>query len=360
MFRTELVSPDWLLLDPRNPRLFVDNSEYICGEDDDYSMEWVQDELLEKLENEPQHKLAELKHSIRTRGFEPFSDIYVRPYGDWYLVFEGNRRTASIKSLLKEYETDGLEEDILESISSIPVKILECPEDEMDEHIQRILTTLHLNPSLQWQPMQQAFQFYQMYLKLLKGKKGLDDNVFVKDNYYIRKLSDQLGYERKQIVPELQVYCLYKQLRDCEYTIDGTMYSMLKEVLAKRTLSENYFEFDYETYEMSEPGMDYLYATCLDKDRPITKPQQVATLHKCVTLGRTDLLDLLASHETDHDSVKSEVSDTEKEAAFSKGLEKIERELSKLIYQRPSAEETRLIRKILSHSENLASLIAKR
>ena len=356
MFRNEWVSPEYLLLDPRNPRLFVDDSDYICGEGDDYSNEWIQEELILKLETEPQHKLDELKRSIRTRGFEPFSDIYVRPYGDWYLVFEGNRRTASIKSLLRNEAAD-LDQGVLESLSSVPVKILECDESEMDDSIQRILTTLHLNSSLQWQPMQQAFQFYQMYLKQLQQKRGYNGDGFIKDNYYIKKLAQQLGYERKQVVPELQVYCLYKQLRDNEYTIDGTMYSMLKEVLAKRTLARDYFEFDFDDYLMSELGMEYLYETCLDPDRPISKPQQVATLNKCVTIGRTDLLDLLANHQTDHDLVKAEMQGSVQEAAFSKGLEKIERELSKLVLQSPDAGETRVIKTILKHTENLSRLI---
>lgn len=358
MFKNEFVSPDYLLLDPRNPRLFVDESEYICGEGDDYSNDWIQEELISKLENDPKHQLEDLKHSIRTRGFEPFSDIYVRPYGDWYLVFEGNRRTASIKSLI-ENESLELDQSVRSSLSTVPVKVLDCDESEMEETIERILTTLHLNSALQWQPMQQAFQFYQMYLKQLQRKRGYNGTGFVKDNTYIKRLAQQLGYERKQVVPELQVYCLYKQLRDNEYTIDGTMYSMLKEVLAKRTLAKDYFEFDFEEYLMSDLGMEYLYATCLDPGRPITKPQQVATLNKCVTVGRTDLLDLLANHEIDHDSVKTEMQGAVQEAAFSRGLEKIERELGKLVLQPPDAEETRVIKTILQHTENLSRLIGK-
>tara|TARA_Y100000588_G_scaffold107970_1_gene118306 strand:+ start:8697 stop:9788 length:1092 start_codon:yes stop_codon:yes gene_type:complete len=352
-FKNDHLSPDDLLLDPRNPRLFVDESDYICDEDDDYSEDWIQKELLDMLQDQPQHKLQELKHSIREKGFEPFSDIYVRPYGDYYLVFEGNRRTASIKTLLED-EADNLSEDVLESLEEIPVKILDCAEEDQDEVIDSILTTLHLNSSLQWQPMQQAFTYYRMYMELLYGRHGKNTGKFVSKNNYENKLSKQVGRERKDVVQELRVYRLYKQFRDTDYAIDGTMYSMLKEILAKRTMAEEYFEFNFSTFTMSEAGMSYLYPMCLGEGRPISQPKQASLLLKCHTTGRQDLLDQLADQEISFDEAKNELDSTVQANAYEKSLSKINSEFDKLIHKTNFTDsEASLVEKILKHAENL-------
>jgi hypothetical protein len=330
MFRHISLPPEKLILDPRNPRLFVDEADYICAEGDDYSAPWVQIELQRRLESEPQHKLKDLKHSIRTKGFEPFSDIYVRQYGSAFLVFEGNRRTASIKSLL-QHDREKLSAEALRSLREIPVKVLECPEESVEETVQGILTTLHLNGALQWQPMQHAFQYYKMYLELLSKRRPGSASAFEVSNYYINKLSDQLGRQRKDVVPEVQVYCLYKQLRDSDYAIDGTMYSMLKELLGRRGLASEYFEFDYSTYTMSEAGMSYLHQICLCAERTISEPRQIRFLYLCHKHERWDLLEGLASHDLGLNEVRREVEMAADEDAFLGSLQKIERECAKLV-----------------------------
>jgi len=358
-FELAQVSPDSLLLDPRNPRLFVDDSEYICDEHDDFAQKWIQEELLNALQSNRHHKLNELMHSIRTKGFEPFSDIYVYEYGGHFLVFEGNRRTASIKTLLRDEES-GLEPEVRESLEWIPVKILQCKESDREDIISKILTTLHLNSSLQWQPMQQAFQYYQMYLKELQSRRGARNGTFEVKNYYINKLADHLGRQRKHVVPELQVYCLYKQFRDHDYAIDGTMYSMLKEVLSKRTLCEQYFEFDYTTYEMSESGLEYLYYICLDKGRPVSEPRQVGVLHKCASLNRYDLINSLAEQETDIHTVKEQIQAIAEEGSYERSLTKIEKEFSRMILKTElSAEELRLAQKIIKHAKQLEKTLSQ-
>ena len=163
-FRNDNLKPSDLLLDPRNPRLFVDESDYLCDEDDDYAAPHLQRTLRQTLESKKEHKLDELILNIRSKGFQPFSDIYVYAYNGKFLVFEGNRRTAAIKYLI-ENEWDELDEEVKESLEEIPAKVVQYSnKQELVTIMDDILATTHLNPSLQWQPMQQAFSYYRKYM----------------------------------------------------------------------------------------------------------------------------------------------------------------------------------------------------
>ena len=116
------VNAEDLLLDPRNPRIIEDPSKYICSKNADYSDQWIQDETLDAIQK-GKFNVNKLKKSIKSNGYLNIDSIFVKRYGKHsYLVLEGNRRTAAIKGLLHE---KGLEQNVLQSIQKIPVKVLE-------------------------------------------------------------------------------------------------------------------------------------------------------------------------------------------------------------------------------------------
>lgn len=87
-FKTQMISPDELVLDAKNPRLyngrsFNDNAEHT--------------ELVKALSDTAD--LEELIKSISENGYMSIEPLIVMKKGDKYVVLEGNRRLAAVKLL---------------------------------------------------------------------------------------------------------------------------------------------------------------------------------------------------------------------------------------------------------------------
>src|SRR5687767_5396321 len=103
------VEPEQLLLDPNNYR-FHNLETYRRVNPNKYADDNVQTKTLRFLQSTPEFELQALKDSIATNGFVPLEHIVVEEYdiqGDkkLYLVVEGNRRAAAIKTLLEEVKS---------------------------------------------------------------------------------------------------------------------------------------------------------------------------------------------------------------------------------------------------------------
>ena len=83
----ELVSPEKLILHPRNPRLTASESDYFCEKDADYTQAWVQNDIKKELSTNPSHGLNGLIKSIKVNGFLDINSIVVKKYRGNYLVF---------------------------------------------------------------------------------------------------------------------------------------------------------------------------------------------------------------------------------------------------------------------------------
>ena len=123
-FKNTYLPASQLCLDPRNQRLFVNENDFLCNKDDDYSDPNLQTQIEDILKSKKEHQLDKLILSIKLKGFQPFSDIYVYPYNDnKFIVFEGNRRTTAIKHLWKSDDYDDLDDRVQESLDAVPVKV---------------------------------------------------------------------------------------------------------------------------------------------------------------------------------------------------------------------------------------------
>ena len=135
------LSPDVLYLDPNNPRLLDapigDGQERIP---DIVALDpLVQDGLVTRLRNE--EEVQSLVTRIRSMGFvSSFERIVVRPSVEdaaKYLVLEGNRRVAAVKTILAnraQYLT--LTDKVQESINAIQVVLYEGDDPDVAWQIQ--------------------------------------------------------------------------------------------------------------------------------------------------------------------------------------------------------------------------------
>jgi ParB-like chromosome segregation protein Spo0J len=157
-FDSRDIPIDNLLLDPNNYR-FLDSPGYKKKASSRFHEDKVQQRTLSDLE--ASYQVADLKQSIISNGFVPMERIIVVPYAgkpDSYLVVEGNRRVASLKSLLREHDEGviSLREDQLESYKSVPCIVLKATGAEL-KHAERVIMGIrHVAGPKEWGAYQQA------------------------------------------------------------------------------------------------------------------------------------------------------------------------------------------------------------
>jgi hypothetical protein len=170
-FEPKEISVAKLLLDPNNYR-FLDRKKFKRKALNRFHEDSVQRATLESLEQT--YQLDELKHSILTNGYVPMERIIVVPYQSkpgYFLVVEGNRRVASLKSILKE-EQDGvtsLTASQRSSFSEVPCAILKSRGSSL-KHAERVIMGIrHIAGPKQWAAYQQA-----LLVSELKDEESLE------------------------------------------------------------------------------------------------------------------------------------------------------------------------------------------
>ena len=137
-----------------------------------YGEAGVQDKAYRLLRETESFELESLKESIASNGYVPIEQIVVEKYdGEGneakYVVVEGNRRTAAVKSLLEE-NTDGarqLAEQVLASLQSIPVVEIVGTPEERKAYQQTLMAIRHVAGVKEWGPYQQARLIVELYDK---------------------------------------------------------------------------------------------------------------------------------------------------------------------------------------------------
>lgn len=163
------VSPNQLLLDPNNYR-FQDLEGYRKVVRNRYAEAGVQERALRTLSDTPAFNLRALRESIISNGFVPFEQIAVEKMpGDadpaLYVVIEGNRRVAAIKTILADERAGAIDlrEDVAESLRQISVLEVQGTEAERSHYQKTLMAIRHVAGIKEWGPYQQARLVVEMY-----------------------------------------------------------------------------------------------------------------------------------------------------------------------------------------------------
>jgi hypothetical protein len=157
-FSTADINLEKLLLDPNNYR-FLDRKNFKKKVINRFHEEKVQASTLENLEHH--YQLDELKNSILVNGYVPMERIIVTPYKegtDLYLVVEGNRRVAALKSLLKDAAEGvlAIAPAEVDSLSKVPCAVLKS-KGSILKHAERVIMGIrHIAGPKEWGAYQQA------------------------------------------------------------------------------------------------------------------------------------------------------------------------------------------------------------
>jgi len=144
-----------LFLDPNNPRFLDFEDEIGIVPDQRISENEVQLHALERISR---FDLRELKDSMSEVGFLPMDKMVVRPIGeDNYVVVEGNRRLAAVKSLLQDQQRGReLPKELLEQLQTVEVLVLETDARSAVRDQLLLAGLRHISGVKSWGPYQRA------------------------------------------------------------------------------------------------------------------------------------------------------------------------------------------------------------
>jgi hypothetical protein len=165
------IRPAQLLLDPNNYRFHDIRGYKEVKQKSRYQEAGVQDRALTLLKETTAFDLASLRDSIRTNGYIPVEQIVVVPYDktddgvDRYLVIEGNRRAASLKSLLADSKAGAVDltKKVRNSLEIISVVVLSGDEAEIQTYQRTLMAIRHVAGIREWGPYQQAKLVVEMF-----------------------------------------------------------------------------------------------------------------------------------------------------------------------------------------------------
>lgn len=253
-----------LILDPNNPR-FLEHDDNLTDESN-FLDQGIDEETRNKMRKDA-YQINELEKSIKTNGWLPVDQIFVRKLkdSDYYVVQEGNRRVTAIRNLLKnEPDLDG---ELRQSIESLNVMEIEDTSDPRTLQIQisYLLGVRHHGSLKKWSAFAQAHRIYVQYIRL----SNQSDETFHWDNEVGEQIADALSIDQKRVEERLRVYRVMKQIDSQPKVQDvggikGEFYSLCWEVIQKRGKSKlpEYIRQDSDTMLLDEESLERMDNLC--------------------------------------------------------------------------------------------------
>lgn len=242
-----------LLLDPNNPR-FSKHPEDIVDEEkmDDKEIQEKTFRLMLNLRFN--FEITELAGSIKSRGFCPVDNIFVKKINGKYKVVEGNRRITAIKLLLIKHEEgnkrDILPDEILDTLTEIDCFDLT---NNSDDEIDFVLGLRHHGSIKKWGFLPSAFNIYKRYVEELSKVESCQ--IKGENFRYVAKIARTIAklYSLKlsQVRDKLRAYRAYLQLMEITNDPDlDQKFSIIHDTIKNKTLRENFkFDTDYCTFD---------------------------------------------------------------------------------------------------------------
>jgi hypothetical protein len=265
------VSPNDLLLDPRNPRLITESAQ-----DRSYTTQQIKSvktqDFVRHLVCSKEHDVKRLISSIREMGFVGgLHEVIVKDIGSSgpYLVIEGNRRTAAMQYLLRGVEK--LRSEVRKSIKAIQVKKFvyrknrELSEDNV---IDVLLGSIHIDGPKEWGALERAHYVHRSYMRVFGDRR-----TFHYDPAVSKDVGSTFKMSPKAVHKCLKICRVYEQLRRAKVGIEPKHYTLIDLATKTRDVAGPYFELDSETCELSDVGLERFVELVLGEKPPIHNPK---------------------------------------------------------------------------------------
>ena len=289
MLTERRIHVDKLLLDPDNPRFIADLNPHERTPDEE--IEDKQAEIFKRFTRNPEGDDAEfdvtnirdLYDSMMRIGFVGIDRIVVRGLGEKYLVLEGNRRLATVKSIRRDYdnmraplqhpEQRHRVESHLDSFRELPVMLLDTSglsNDEVDRKVSVILGIRHHGSLLEWEPLPKAYNIHTEYLEDLEGI-----GEFRFENRIAKEVADRLCIEPSDVKNALRTYIVFLQVRERFPDVKDRHFSLIETAVRNKHLtSGSYLSLDSNTFELDEPSLSKLSMICQFATRDSGDPER--------------------------------------------------------------------------------------
>ena len=355
------LSPDLLYLDPKNPRLSLSLSKKMSTlSDAEICSEKTQKEIFSTIEDDRFH-IPDLIRSFSTRGFAKGSQpILVKKItAKKYLVLEGNRRVASIKTILKNVDRNVggpsiIEKRHLETLINIPVEIFKYKTNKHFTEravITGVLSNIHITGAEAWGSMEQAMVLYDDYMASLESyreKKGLySDERYVYIKAVMEKAANLHNITRATLRNDINIYAVYDALKEADYEVMPEHYSLL-DLALKGDETRDFFNFKNSNASIAKAGMKLLNEVCIDDGAIVTNPKDFGIFKYIVMHGTAGEKEQVLSRKKSVGEIKAKIEDRKHGRAYISQLEKIHNSIGKLKSKqfKETQAEIRLIRKI--------------
>jgi hypothetical protein len=291
------VGVEELLLDPNNPRLAASfrSKEMRRVSDQEARGRNLQSELeqrfgvpqterdeeqVDRLIGDPIDdggdgffSVDDLKGSIRQIGFVGIQNLVVRRVegGTEYIVLEGNRRVAALKSVIAEHKgaisgPARIDDDaVLETLKSIRVMVLQTDgmsPEQIQEEIDRTLGLRHYGAQLPWDILPRAKNIFDEFTKMYPEPMEYRPD---RGN----KVAQVLAIGRAEVKKLLRGYVVYEQLCDL-YPVKDDHFSLILAAIENRSLvAFDYFGIHESSFELQGNAAERIDQVCefMNRDR---------------------------------------------------------------------------------------------
>ena len=236
------VEPERLLLDPNNYRFHDLGSYKPVSNPTRYAEVGVQERALQILESTASFELESLRESIRSNGFVPLEQLVVEPFdgedtGERFLVIEGNRRVAAVKTLLEDHKGGALdiEPRVMGTMTALPVIEVIGSDEERRSYRQTLMAIRHISGIREWGPYQQAKLVVELYEN--------EEDTF-------GAVAQRIGISSREVGRRYRASKALQQMEDDdefgEYALPK-LYSFFHEAVSQPKVRE-WLDFSDETY----------------------------------------------------------------------------------------------------------------
>lgn len=277
------VSIDQLYFDPNNYRL-LNEPRYSKVAEKDITDEIVQKRTLGILCGSKNENIKDLLESFKANGYLPVDQIQVKSLeNDNYLVLEGNRRTAALKTLKNDYDVHAIDLGNFDKsiFESIPVVMYEGADNEIQHLI--VMGLKHISGNKKWGEWNQA-QFIR--------------TLYDSGNYNEDEICSSIGIDKTSLRRSMRALYFIDQYKESDYgdQFTDSMYPVFREIITYPVLRNwlGWDDNDYQAY--NDINRERLFAL-LSKDieiedesenqriliePAITKREEIRTLAKFI------------------------------------------------------------------------------
>ncbi|MEI8246325.1 MAG: AAA family ATPase [Lentisphaerota bacterium] len=244
--QTILVPIEQLFFDPNNYRL-IDDPLYEIVLEDNFANAKVQARTLSIIRGNKNQNIADLISSLRANDYLPVDQIQVKKKSDeQYLVIEGNRRIAALKTIYDDYHQQHISLGHLrESIfDAVPVVLY----DDVDPtHYYKLMALKHIAGNKKWNEWNRA--------KLLFDMRNVQ-------NMSEDEICQSLGIVTQTLRAALRAVSLISQYLESDFKEQFTesKYALFLEITKTWSLKEWLDWDDYSFHANNKQNMDFLFS----------------------------------------------------------------------------------------------------